>query len=89
MLHTSSFAYLALILSVGVSGVATGVGFAACPLQSLALQHAFVYLSMAALSGWTLSVVWLAFAAVSCLHGRRNGAHVSRKHLRVHHARAD
>ena len=40
-----------LPLTVALSGIALAVGLAACPMQSLRLQHAFVLLSAATLVG--------------------------------------
>ena len=44
-----------LWLTIVCSGVTTGVGLAACPMQSLALQHWFLYLSVATVAGMVVS----------------------------------
>jgi uncharacterized protein DUF1559 len=46
-----------LPLTVALSGITLGVGLAACPMESLALQHAFVILSAITLLGLIASLV--------------------------------
>lgn len=60
MLPFSSWADRLLILTMGLSGVATFFGVAACPFQSLAMQRAFLYFSLATLLGTMISFIWHA-----------------------------
>ena len=57
----SSLAHGLLIVTASLGIVTTVIGFAACPLQSLPMMRAFLYLSMATGLGITISLVWHIF----------------------------
>jgi hypothetical protein len=61
MQSISSYAHGLLIVTACLGAVTTLVGLCACPLESLPLQRAFLYLSMATFLGTIVSLVWHIF----------------------------
>jgi hypothetical protein len=54
----STLANQMLPLTTALSGITLAIGLCACPMQSLALQHAFVILSAVTVLGATASFAW-------------------------------
>jgi hypothetical protein len=54
----SAIANQLLPLTTALSGVTLAVGLCACPMYSLTLQHAFVFLSVVTVAGAAASFVW-------------------------------